>query len=81
MSWNIAKFAPQNIQLWNSREMGQVFGLLGVKGSVVGYLGSEVNWFGERFADLRIRGQARNYVLKKETTPISQKVVCDSLEI
>ena len=46
--------------------MGQVFGLLGVKGSVVGYLGSEVNWFGERFADLRIRGQARNYVQKKK---------------
>ena len=46
--WNIAKFAPQNIQLWNSREMGQVFGLLGVKGCVVGYPGSEVIGFGER---------------------------------
>ena len=47
MSWDIAKFAPQNIQLWNSREMGQVFGLLGVKGSLVGDLGSEVIGLGK----------------------------------
>ena len=73
MSWDIAKFAPQNIQQLNPGEMGQVFGLLGVKGSLVGYLGSEVIWFGERFADLRIKGQARNYVLKKRNdTNISE---------
>ena len=46
MSWDIAKFAAQNIQQLNPGEMGQVSGLLGFKGSLVGYQGSEVNWFG-----------------------------------
>ena len=60
--------------------MGQVFGLLGSKDLWLGTWGLRSLGWG-KVAVLRNRDPARNYVLKKETTPISQKGVCDSLEI